>query len=318
MNESRISRLAASGRTRPSVVKRAEHGVVAGRWRPLATLLHPWTKEGETLLHPLWRRWRAREGEQLLPTGLDTASCGRSLSRDTGAMVRTGARAAALSILLSDAGTAVDTSEPRPPRMCDLNEGLAEDVLALYRSFGGSEAAPTLRPGGWDLVLEDGVLLELDEELHFNRYRRETLKCEWARHLSWCDPYIRLCQEKESDCLRAGSWGRRWTNTSREATFGPADLPGTFASNGAPRWKQRALYDAMKDAYALSGHQYRVARVSVHDPISGVTLGEAPRGLGSRAPARSRSRKPPNSRVTESRLPGGSHPRAEARFGGGH
>lgn len=34
------------------------------------------------------------------------------------------------------------------------------------------------------------------------------------------------------------------------------------------RWKQRALYDAIKDAYALYSPKVSLARVSIHDQIA--------------------------------------------------
>ena len=65
------------------------------------------------------------------------------------------------------------------------------------------------------------------------------------------------------------------TNPSTERLFGVELEPGDLDSDGgAPRWKQRALYDAMKDAYALH-HDVRLARLSVYDDVEvGVTLGE--------------------------------------------
>jgi hypothetical protein len=42
---------------------------------------------------------------------------------------------------------------------------------------------PPLRPGAWDLVFADGLVVELDEELHFNRYRAQSLQNEWATDL---------------------------------------------------------------------------------------------------------------------------------------
>lgn len=70
-------------------------------------------------------------------------------------------------------------------------------------------------------------------------------------------------------------WGKRWTNPSCEAMFRGADAPGRFGDYGAPRWKQRALYDAIKDGYAASRGEKQVARLSVHDDVGGVRLGAA-------------------------------------------
>jgi len=56
-----------------------------------------------------------------------------------------------------------------------------EGIDKLYQALGGME--PTLRPGSWDLAArtETGevIVIGLDEELHFNRYRRQTLSAPW-------------------------------------------------------------------------------------------------------------------------------------------
>lgn len=43
---------------------------------------------------------------------------------------------------------------------------------------------------------------------------------------------------------------------------------------GAPRWKQRALYDAIKDTLPGSGLDARLSRVATHDRIGKASLGE--------------------------------------------
>ena len=52
-----------------------------------------------------------------------------------------------------------------------------------------------------------------------------------------------------------------------------AVLGHVFGAHGAPRWKQRALYDAMKDAAAATG-QVRLARVSIYDRVEGHALND--------------------------------------------
>lgn len=140
-----------------------------------------------------------------------------------------------------------------------------------YRTFidgwGAFRAAPALRPGGWDLQFGEVAVVELDEELHFNRYRAMTLSASWTARLPWTDHYLRYCREHEDDCLSAGRWGKRWTNPSSERMFGKPAPPGELPGAGAPRWKQRALYDAMKDLGPAAGLRVRLARVSVHDHV---------------------------------------------------
>jgi hypothetical protein len=187
-------------------------------------------------------------------------------------MVRTGQRAAALRELLEAAGFQSAAVTPAPPRLHDLEADLAGSILTTYRTFGGTEQDPALRPGAWDLAFEDGLVIELDEELHFNRYRGQTLSADWADALPWQTEYLRQSEAQEAFCLSAGSWGKRWTNPSCERMFGTAAEPRSFKGGGAPRWKQRALYDSMKDAAALSNSNLRLARLSVFDTVNGTSL----------------------------------------------
>lgn len=183
--------------------------------------------------------------------------------------MRTGRRASALADLLNEGGLVADVAPRSAPRIDDLRRSLAEDIFDLYRTLGGRLDRPALRPGAWDLSM-DGVLVELDEELHFNRYRDTTLRRPWAAVLPWTAPYVHMCRDREVECMRAAKWGRRWTSESSARMFGDAAQPGDVSSEaGAPRWKQRALYDAMKDAIAAQNENVKVARLSVYDEVSG-------------------------------------------------
>lgn len=194
-------------------------------------------------------------------------------------MVRTGARASALNGILELAGYRA-SSAPTSPQLSSLPPSVAEELLGLYRRLGGALEAPVLRPGGWDLAFSENLVVELDEELHFNRYRAITLECSWAEDLPWTRDYRIFCEQHEDACTSAGSWGKRWTNASCERMFGGAGVPRDLSGPGAPRWKQRALYDATKDAAASVSSALRLARVSVHDRVDGVALGEILEGAG--------------------------------------
>jgi hypothetical protein len=137
----------------------------------------------------------------------------------------------------------------------------------LYRRLGGALEQPRLAPGAWDLSFER-VLIELDEGFHFNRYRALTLDQPWASHLPWRDAYLSYCTDHEQ---KSGTGGRRWSSPSASRMFGGTDPEAVFETYGASRWKQRALYDAMKDTSAIAG-QVHLARVSIYDTIDGVLL----------------------------------------------
>ena len=204
-----------------------------------------------------------------------------SRSWENCAVVRTGRRIQALEALLSKANLRLAHTKPPPPRMDSLTSEWVERVHLLYRELGGREPTPVLRPGPWDLALSDGLVIELDEELHFNRYRQATLNPNWTRALPWHDPYVAHCRTREAECLTGGQWGKRWTNQSCERMFGPADPPGALGERGAPRWKQRALYDALKDAYVLAGQGPPLARVSIYDSVGETAMAAVVDGTAS-------------------------------------
>jgi hypothetical protein len=149
--------------------------------------------------------------------------------------------------------------------------------MDLYRLLGVVQEQPIFRPGDWDLPFAGPLLVELDEELHFNRYRCATLDTSWEADLPWTDEYRRYCVEHERECLDAADWGKRWVNESTARMFSggpPRELDG----DGAPRWKQRALYDALKDTLPLVGCG-RLARIATYDDVSGVKIGTMLDGL---------------------------------------
>lgn len=172
---------------------------------------------------------------------------------------------------------------PPPPRLHDLGELVAR-IEDMYRQLGGVQAEPTLQPGAWDLALEGGLVVELDEELHFNRYRATTFEPAWTASLPWRAECLRSCTEHEPACLAAGTWGKRWTNPSCVRLFGESGAAGDLSGIGAPRRKQRALYDAIKDAAAAVG-AVRLARIAAVDVVAGVRLEDALEGRAEIAPS---------------------------------
>ncbi|OBB77167.1 hypothetical protein A5759_04525 [Mycobacterium sp. 852014-52144_SCH5372336] len=190
-------------------------------------------------------------------------------------VVRTGARAQALQNLMIRAGFVVAPSAPPAPRVEALGSEARERAVELFNSLRGQMPMPRLRPGAWDLAFSDGLVIELDEELHFNRYRAHTLQTNWASTLPWRDTYLQLCADFEDECLGAGRWGKRWTTPSCESMFGPPSPPGVLDGPGAPRWKQRALYDAVKEIATRQSRTPQLCRLSVWDRIGETTIGDA-------------------------------------------
>lgn len=177
-------------------------------------------------------------------------------------------------MLLAAAGW-TPVKPPRPTRVADLPADLHARVQATYVDLGGlPSAAGRIRPGPYDLAFEHPdlglVVVELDEEQHFTRWREQTLRQPWAAEAPWTKPYLQYCSESPHYRL----YGKYWTSPPSERMFGPADPPGDLAGVGSPRGRQRALYDTVKDM--LPGPL--LARLAVHDTVAGVTVESILRG----------------------------------------
>ena len=94
---------------------------------------------------------------------------------------------------------------------------------------------------------------------------------------------IRHCADHEDRCLRDGRNQQRWTNASCSRNFS-GGLPGDLKA-GAPRWKQRALYDAMKDTTPTTTLGIAIARVAIYDRVGGVSLDDILEGRVSAEPS---------------------------------
>lgn len=168
---------------------------------------------------------------------------------------------------------------PFPTRQDVSDSDYSDEVMRIYIELGGIRSDIPLNLRSWDLEADD-IAIELDEDLHFNRYRALTLESTiYARLSSFpLAEYKRYCVDHELNCISAGSYGGKWTNPSCESQFGQASANGDFSGNGSPRWKQRAFYDYVKDLTPLL-YGLPLSRVSIWDPliISGkeIELGEA-------------------------------------------
>lgn len=167
-----------------------------------------------------------------------------------------------------------NTSKPSGPRLATLPHDARTAISELYRELGGVHPDPRLAPGAWDSCYESDLIMEYDESQHFNRYRAKTLNSDWAVALPWRRDYLDYCDQFEGDCVKSRGWGGYWSNDSTERMFGTAGPPRDLDGAGSPRWKQRALYDAMRDIAAAHGI-VRLARLAVYDDVGGITLGRA-------------------------------------------
>lgn len=189
--------------------------------------------------------------------------------RHTVHMGRSGSRESALRALLTPEESGV--VHPGPARLHALPPALQESIQATFRDLGGEGDLAATGPRGWDIVLGDGLVVELDEEQHFTPYRAATLAAPWSSVLPWAPDYTTFCALHASAAARNA---QHWTKPAPERLFGPPGPVGDFDGPGSPRGKQRALFDAIRDATAAAG-AIRLARISVYDSVAGVLLGEA-------------------------------------------
>lgn len=174
---------------------------------------------------------------------------------------------AALEVILRSAGK-ISRGEIRFPHRTDItHDNQAEIVNEVYRKLGGMLPVPELHLRPWDIEF-DGVAIELDESLHFNRYRASTLESKAYAELPGfpLDLYRRYCALHEGACLKAGGYGGKWSNKSCERQFGTPGSPQDLVRGGAPRWKQRAFYDFVKDLSPLL-IGVRVVRIAIWDKV---------------------------------------------------
>lgn len=168
---------------------------------------------------------------------------------------------------------------PRPSAHSLAEVGLGVELAAVYRQLGGTAVDARIAPGGWDIPTEPSIV-ELDEQRHFNRYRRATLDSAIyeKNRLFDLDGYRRYCDIHEEDCLRSARHGGYWATPVSDREFGPSGPLGVLEGAGPSRWRQRAFYDFVKDAWALAT-DLSMIRLAVWDVVAeagaSATLGGA-------------------------------------------
>ena len=156
---------------------------------------------------------------------------------------------------------------PRLQRGSILRSPYESEIRSVYGTLGGHGDGLEFRLGEWDIEV-DGVALEFDEFLHFNRYRLMTLesKIYEALHAFPHRMYKNYCEQYEARCVKAGSFGARWSSTSAERQFGTSGPPRVLEGSGSARWRQRAFYDFLKDLTPLVFH-VPLVRLAVWDSV---------------------------------------------------
>jgi hypothetical protein len=172
-----------------------------------------------------------------------------------------------LAALLASHSNVRPGQVPAPVKIAVPESYCVSVLVPMYRSLGGQQSSSPARPGGWDLEF-DSIAVELDEDLHFNRYRALTLESPLYQLLPDFPriAYARFCAVREKACLNAGRYLGKWTNASSARKFGQPAPCGDLSANGSPRWRQRAFYDFFKDGLSLIS-DIRVARIAIWDSL---------------------------------------------------
>jgi len=165
--------------------------------------------------------------------------------------------------------TSVNIKKYAKPTLKEIiDSNLYDECENVYRLLGGLLNEIPMRIGGYDFIVDDKIV-ELDEEAHFNRYRKLTLESKIYKENLYLNVqnYVSYCDLFENECLKGRSFGGYWTNKSTEKQFGKPSANGDLTGNGSPRWKQRAYYDFIKDTIPII-YEIPVIRLSIYDKFS--------------------------------------------------
>lgn len=180
--------------------------------------------------------------------------------------------------LLAAAGYRV-TAKPPKASTENMSAKARSSAMEVYERLGGRPEGRALISGDWDLAVEGNLLIELDEQEHFNRHRDLTLE---GTGLPWTHDYQRYSAAHEDRCRTDNGF---WTTNRSAVMFGPASAPGNHDGVGSPRWRQRALYDANKDIWVQDNPAWRLVRLSMYDVVDGVRLDKVLKGKHQLDPA---------------------------------
>ncbi len=153
-------------------------------------------------------------------------------------------------------------SHNKPDKAMFLQSEFYEEIYRVYKSLGGLLDEPPFNVGDWDINLEK-VIIECDEENHFNRYRLKTLESPiYNSDINFnIQKYKKYCKGYEKKCRTDGQYG---SSPSSQKQFGECELDKDMTASDYSRWKQRAFYDYLRDVYSkITG--IPVIRISIYD-----------------------------------------------------
>ena len=80
-----------------------------------------------------------------------------------------------------------------------LSDEVRVSIVNVYRALGGVRDDAEFTAGVWDFACSDGLFIEFDEALHFNRYRPVTLETPWSSELPWALDYSGYSEAMEGN-----------------------------------------------------------------------------------------------------------------------
>ncbi|MEH0153817.1 hypothetical protein V6R21_06695 [Limibacter armeniacum] len=145
---------------------------------------------------------------------------------------------------------------------------LLEDVTYIYESLGGKGDLSRLKAPDWHIELDGNIVLQLDEQLHFNRFRNLTLRSAIYREDQGfsVQKFRTYSRKKEDECLKTGTQAKYWTTPFAEKHFGEGARQGDLKGGGAPAWKLLAFLDYWQDLTAAL-KPVKVIRISIWDEL---------------------------------------------------
>ena len=171
-----------------------------------------------------------------------------------------------LKEILYDAG--YDLKEPLIITFNNNSENLKEQIFTIFREELDGNTNEIPQPDLQFDIVFDHYLIELDDQLHFNRYRFKTLKSSfyWEFKTFPLDKYRRFCRTYEKECIKSGLKEGLWSSPESEKYFGKPSDPGDFFANGSPGWKFKSFTDFLKDIYAFRS-QFHLIRIPIYENL---------------------------------------------------
>ena len=163
---------------------------------------------------------------------------------------------------------------PKISRIEIENSKYIKNVTEVYKKLNGQYLELPIGYGSWDISTKN-FIIEIDEERHFNRYRKQTLESPFYKSskLFPLENYNGYCDKFELNCIKSASWGGNWKNISTEKMFEKSNVDGNLNNSGSSRWKQRAYYDFLKDVTSEI-LKIPVIRISIYDLHKGLSVNQ--------------------------------------------